>query len=210
MGPGSLAAPAQLQGQVLSQTFTAEPPNCGTSSPTTASPPPRPAHLNLCVLFLCWAGSVLAAEAKPPAWQLLTKSCPSTLLSVRKGQEMPLVGLRETGNFTLQLNGDKEPHTPPTKSPFVSCPRSHETEWLHYDCCRLLNLVWYFETAPNEFSLRRTLPQIVPVLCSGGALSGGVETARHSAVEISQLSCFISLCCLCREDYLDKENPRFL
>lgn len=69
MGPGSVAAPAQLKGQVLSQTFTAEPPSCGTSSPTTASPP---ALESLHVVPLL--GSVLAAKAKPPGWQLLTET----------------------------------------------------------------------------------------------------------------------------------------
>lgn len=121
MGPGPVAAPAQLKGQVLSQTFTAEPPNCVTSllHPT---------------LILCWAlcwqqgqGTRMAAAHRdkelpihPAEHQEGAEDAPRRLERYREI-------LRDTENFTLQLDGDKKATQPPTKSPFVSCsPRSHE------------------------------------------------------------------------------------
>lgn len=115
------------RGKVLSQTFTAEPPNCDLS-------PTPPCSVNLCLLWLCWA---LCWQQRPSlAAGTRDKELPSHPAEHSKGQEMLLMGFRGTVNFTvnftLQFSLIKSTN-PQQKAPL--CPvLLVQSKW-HYGCC---------------------------------------------------------------------------
>lgn len=125
MGQSAAAAPAQLKGHVPSPTFTPVPPNCDSLTPPATVLPSVPPCMGKSLHVVSLLGSPLATALAANGDATRTTAVHghaelprfTMLRSSQQGQEMSPGALRDTVNFTLQLNSDKKPHAPNKKAP---------------------------------------------------------------------------------------------